>query len=276
MGCTNLKTVIVSDKTLTLPDYAFANCNALEDIALPNALRKIGKYAFQNTAITSIVLPPYVSEIGVGVFSGCKNLDSVTIKSKILSSIGTQAFRGCENLKSFTITKSVTSIGTGAFGGCSDIKFVIEEGNTLFSTTPGGALVDQKGTLLGYPTGNATTVDFSGISELGENAFYGNSNLTEVTIPASLEKIDAYAFANCVNLTTVKFESGCTLKTIEERAFEGCASLETIFLTESLKCIYPKTFQGCNPDVIINFAGYEFTLNGFIEYCINPPQQFYY
>ena len=256
MGCTNLKTVIVSDKTLTLPDYAFANCNALEDIALPNALRKIGKYAFQNTAITSIVLPPYVSEIGVGVFSGCKNLDSVTIKSKILSSIGTQAFRGCENLKSFTITKSVTSIGTGAFGGCSDIKFVIEEGNTLFSITPGGALVDQKGTLLGYPTGNATTVDFSGISELGENAFYGNSNLTEVTIPASLEKIDAYAFANCVNLATVKFESGCTLKTIEERAFEG-SGLTSFKVPTTVESIGKYAFANCGKLTEFTFADTE-------------------
>ena len=81
------------------------------------------------------------------------------------------------------------------------------------------------------------------------------------------------AFRNQSKLTSISLPWA---QVIEERAFEGCASLETIFLTESLKCIYPKTFQGCNPDVIINFAGYECTLNGFIEYCINPPQQFYY
>lgn len=81
------------------------------------------------------------------------------------------------------------------------------------------------------------------------------------------------AFRNQSQLTSISLPGA---QVIEERAFEGCTSLETIFLTESLKCIYPKTFQGCNPNVIINFAGYEFTLKGFIEYCINPPQQFYY
>lgn len=81
------------------------------------------------------------------------------------------------------------------------------------------------------------------------------------------------AFRNQSQLTSISLPWA---QVIEERAFEGCTSLETIFLTESLKCIYPKTFQGCNPNVVINFAGYEFTLKGFIEYCINPPQQFYY
>lgn len=77
--------------------------------------------------------------------------------------------------------------------------------------------------------GTYTIVDE--IDEIGENAFGHYLNLREITIPASVKKIKAYAFANCFNLTTLKF---CSAVTVEKGAFDGCHNIKKIALTENV------------------------------------------
>jgi len=51
-----------------------------------------------------------------------------------------------------------------------------------------------------------TTVVITGGVKFGYAAFCGFSGLTEVTIPATVNKIDYYAFYNCDSLEKVTFE----------------------------------------------------------------------
>ncbi|MBD5356123.1 MAG: leucine-rich repeat domain-containing protein [Bacteroides sp.] len=46
----------------------------------------------------------------------------------------------------------------------------------------------------------------NGVEVIGEGSFQGNELLTEVTIPASVKRIEAKAFADCPKLTTVNIE----------------------------------------------------------------------
>ena len=77
--CTALETIILPITIKTIGDRAFGTCTRLEYIELPHHLEKIGSYAFTDAALRSIYLPNNVSELALHVFSGCKQLTTVSV-----------------------------------------------------------------------------------------------------------------------------------------------------------------------------------------------------
>ena len=70
-----------------------------------------------------------------------------------------------------------------------------------------------------------TVVDATGYVEIGENAFYGNENVTQVNFDQALTTIGAHAFENSV-LTTLTLPA--TIETIGEDAFKNVTTLTSI------------------------------------------------
>ncbi len=70
-----------------------------------------------------------------------------------------------------------------------------------------------------------------GVHDLGQMAFYELPNLTTVTLGADVTEIRAYAFKNCVSLTTINLEG---VDYIREGAFYGCSALESVTLSEGV------------------------------------------
>lgn len=105
-----------------IEESAFKNCAKLNNIELPYSLLKIGKFAFENTSISQICIPKYVSEIGDYAFYNNANLKIVEFtQNSQLSSIGGFAFSNCTNLSSvnFGENSQLTSIGKRAFKNCA-------------------------------------------------------------------------------------------------------------------------------------------------------------
>ncbi len=73
--------------------------------------------------------------------------------------------------------------------------------------------------------------------------FSGNEELEEVCLPLSLRKIEDYAFANCLNLTTIELPEG--LREIGESAFIGCSSITRVKIPNSVKSIGENAFADC-------------------------------
>ena len=61
----------------------------------------------------------------------------------------------------------------------------------------------------------------SGITSIGNAAFYGEGNLTSVTIPSSVTSIGDYAFGDCTSLTSITIPDSVTY--IGKGAFRGCS-----------------------------------------------------
>ena len=64
----------------------------------------------------------------------------------------------------------------------------------------------------------------NGVINTGQ--FYGLSNLTSISLPNSITKINEFAFRGCSNLTSITIPASVT--SIGEDAFRGCNSLTTV------------------------------------------------
>jgi len=88
---------------------------------------------------------------------------------------------------------------------------------------------------------------------IGDYAFE-DTNVTSVTIPASVVSIGERAFDECASLTTVNFAQGSQLRTIDEQAFAGCAGLTNIIIPASVTSIGDEAFAGCSSLVTVSFV----------------------
>ena len=81
-----------------------------------------------------------------------------------------------------------------------------------------------------------------GIIVSGSNVHSSRRNITQVTIPSSVQIIGSYAFHDCRSLKTVIDASGVTA--IGRLAFGDCRALESITLPETLTTIGDFAFSG--------------------------------
>ena len=145
---------------------------------------------------------------------------SVTYNSVSYSvtSIGGSAFQGCTGLTSVTIPNSVTSIGSSAFQGCESLPVT---NNCRYADTYLVEAVDKD-----LPT----CIIKDGTKWIGEDAFWGCTGLTSVTIPNSVTSIGGYAFWGCTGLTSVTIPNSVT--SIGSSAFQGCSSLTKVNISD--------------------------------------------
>ncbi|HEY3853456.1 MAG TPA: leucine-rich repeat domain-containing protein [Verrucomicrobiae bacterium] len=103
-------------------------------------------------------------------------------------------------------------------------------------------------TVTGF-TGTAGSVTIPGtvnglpVTMIGQQAFYGQSNLTSVTIPNSVIEIGENAFAVCSSLANVIIPT--SVASIDEDAFAQCSGLIDVSLTNGLENIGIGAFSGC-------------------------------
>ena len=84
---------------------------------------------------------------------------------------------------------------------------------------------------------------FTGLTSIGNSAFYGCSGLTSVTIPNCVTSIGDYTFLGCSSLTSVTIPNSVT--SLGTSAFLGCSSLTTITIPNSVTSIGQSVFWNC-------------------------------
>ena len=172
----------------------------LTETKIEENIKTIGRLAYAESGLKSVVIPENVTEIEYGAFMSCANLKDVTIPDTV-SAIGTKAFEGTPWLKDWR-------------DGTSDSE-------------DGDFLIVGDGILLAY-RGSAEHVEIpDSVKQIGSEVFKGHKEILDVAIPVSVEKICAEAFRNCSSLTGL---TGCEgLKTVVRGAFYGTQISEDDF-----------------------------------------------
>lgn len=101
---------------LKCPEHYF------DPVAVPDGVRTIAERAFQNSKITSVVLPNTLNEIGYAAFSWCYHLTKVTIPASV-TTLERSVFMGCDYLKYAKIESEV--VGENMFYDCKSLSTII-------------------------------------------------------------------------------------------------------------------------------------------------------
>lgn len=309
----------------TIGDSAFSNCEALTSVTIPEGIRAIEDDAFENCeSLTTLHIPASVMLIGESVFEGCDALESFTIsadsdcfqtidgvlydysgtilmyypsgKADSVYTIpeGTVyfpyfAFDSCPNLTEIVFPASFNTFDSSSLRYCSALETItVAEGNSYYKSVD-GVLFSKDGCILYcYPAcrKDKTYTIPEGVSEIGENAFYGSTSiqsvicsegvsyirssafydcryLQSIDLPENMISIGSDAFGFCYDLTQIDLPYD--LKEIGSWAFCYCTSLTELVLPESLTRINAGIFQGCSgmdtitiPDGITLIDSYAF------------------
>ena len=145
-SCKSLRRVMDASRVTEMQGFEYTDCTNLTSVTLSGALQKIGYRSFAGTALTRLVLPASMKEIGSSAFEDCHQLRNVQFNTGLqnikdhafknsglvslelpndIKEIGEWAFEGCASLKSVQIPSSVTNLGMGAFYYCTALESVV-------------------------------------------------------------------------------------------------------------------------------------------------------
>ncbi|MFR3396100.1 MAG: leucine-rich repeat protein [Acutalibacteraceae bacterium] len=180
----------VKDSTRVVADEVFRACR-LTEVSLPNGLVNIGggyAFAYCNN-LESITIPDTVTEMGSGVFEACRNLKKVVF-SNALTVVPSYAFENCENLESIYMPDSVTEIGEYAFYQCAALeKIAFSESLTTIGEMAFGEC--SKISSIRLP---------NSVKVIENQAFYECTGLKSLTLSTNLVSIGDCAFQdNCLS-----------------------------------------------------------------------------
>ena len=198
-SCSSVTAVEVEKGITSIGDFAFYECEKLEQVSLPQTVKSIGV----NSNVKGAVIRPDVNQImSCGINCSAKLVDDtliiegsgemidffspeyipwkqfqksikeVEISEGILT-IGEYAFSECTSLVSVHIPTSLKMISNFAFHGCSSLASI---------TVP-----DE-------------------VTTIGNSAFYGCSSLTSVHLSKVITIIGSQAFSKCERLSSLLFE----------------------------------------------------------------------
>lgn len=255
MGCSNLRSVYLSDSVKTIGWGAFSGCTELRSINIPSSVTKICQVAFHDcTSLSFIEISNPVTEIDAYAFDGCSGLSEISLSC---STIGDCAFSGCVNLSSVTLSDTVATIGSYAFGGCSSLKHInlphsvrsigdgaFKECSSLESVAIPNSVPVIGNEVFMYCSSLSSVSIPNSVSSVGIDAFYDCDSLNEITIPNSVTLIDERAFADCSNLHAVAIPGSVTA--IGSSAFSRCSSLYSLSISNSVTCINRSAFSHCD------------------------------
>ncbi len=215
----------------TIGDRAFEGCESLTCVTISNNVTSIDNGVFKGCkSLTSITIPNSVTSIGNGAFEGCESLTSVTIPDNV-TSIGWGAFYGCTGLTGVTIPDNVTSIGWSVFGGCTNLTTITVKPNNKVYRSEENCIIEKASNTL--HSGCKSSIIPNNITSISDNAFYNCEGLTSITIPNNVTSIGNRAFEGCKSLTSVTIPNSVTV--ISSSAFNGCpieiATIPTIAIS---------------------------------------------
>lgn len=237
--CTSLQSVYFDDWTQivkkSIGAYAFDGCVNLSQLELSWETESIGDYAFRNcSSLTSVYFHVSVEYVGIGVFDGCSNLESIgvniynpyyseldgvlfdTTRTHLIRypegregpyvvpseirSFDRTSFNNCSKLTSITLHSNLKINEAVLFEGCTSLKEILFQDPHPDYVSQDGVLYDKDMTrLIRCPADKSGTLVLPDtVSVINRGAFEDCSELTGIVIHGGDSLyIDYEAFIRC-------------------------------------------------------------------------------
>lgn len=258
---TNVTGVVVIPKSVsTIGRNAFMECRQLSSVIILNSVTTICEDAFYACeSLTSITLPYSVTTIGARAFRCCRALEDVTMSNKV-AEIGNMVFEGCHNLQTVNYVGTPAQwefvrIGSGNADllnkvVCIDISALPNMRALIGETYSPFIIVDD--VLVECDKNTCGHVEVpENVTEIGDGAFSKCHSLTSITLPDTVVKIGAYAFAGLSKLSAVNIPKH--VSEIGDEAFSQCCSISSLVLPGTITRIGDGAFEGCEGLVSVTY-----------------------
>lgn len=230
-NCQNISTLNIGSAVTSIGNSSFQNCSGLTSVDIPDNVETIGINAFYYCRnMVSATIGDGVTSIGQGAFNQNDNMTGATIGSGI-TSIGSNCFTGSK-MKRLDIeaTTPPTIAYSGTFGNGSYLIYVPYDSYNDYITAQYWSNIKNRIVYDDFPykamfmgsdgvenivpcnssssitqtevnnsitSGTSKLVFGDCITEIGQNAFSGNSTINEIEWSDSITKINSYAFYKC-------------------------------------------------------------------------------
>lgn len=280
---TKIQRIVIPGTIKSVPDYGFYKCTNLSEVVFNEGLETIGMYAFDSCKLKKIDFPSTLTTIEQSAFESNKSISYVFIPATV-ETVGQYAFYSLNSTSVICVGHTSTStFGYNWNSGlnvytCStkvvegeDFTYVVRRvsGNDnvvifklsdaasqlqsyAFPTQIEGINDIRIGQYLYRNNVNIRSIDLTGITRIGDCAFYGCTNLNSVTFSNSLTIIGSQAFRYDSSLTRLEFPNSLT--EIQSTAFDSCSSLTYVYLPSSVTTIGSYAFDLCNKVTIYTNA----------------------
>jgi hypothetical protein len=234
-NCKSLKTVELPETIEEIEETAFEGCTSLTTINIPASVKMIRSNAFRETPWLANQKSDFVI-VGDGILLADHLTDYSYVKIPDTVKVISGAFAENKGLGEVVIPDSVTKIVGGAF------KF----------SSLGSIIIPDS------------------VTEIGEYAFLGCDDLTNVKLPGNLKKLGYKAFCNCDSLEHIELPEG--LESLANDVFSFCDNLTFVTMPGSIKEAnlsfyntpwienYPEDFIIIGDSVLFKYKGSETTV----------------
>ena len=132
--CNNLYEIEIPQGVVNIGEKAFARLDNLKNIDIPDSVTNITTLAFYRcNGLVSVQVPGSVTAIKNGTFRECNNLKKVILNEGVAKIEGS-AFVFCSSLEQIKLPQSLMSIGSGAFDNCTSLISVELPDNAIISS----------------------------------------------------------------------------------------------------------------------------------------------
>jgi hypothetical protein len=245
---------------------AVGGVNSLADLTFEEGVAYIGEMAFFACPISKVAFPASLEVIDKMAFHGCGRLREIAFaRGSKLQCIHELAFSSSP-MKKVVLPATVKVIHPSAFtpeiwgilrfdgpppvsisgdflcSGDSKVILYCFPGREDIEIPPQTEVIAENA----FADRNSKAIFFesgSKLREIGKAAFQG-MELSEFTVPASVEIIGDRCFERCFYMARITFEENSRLRKIGERAFAGCG-LKSITIPASTEEIDGYAFMLC-------------------------------
>ena len=235
---------------------------------IPADVAALGEGAFMQLPLTAVSIPKSVASYGKKVFYGCDDIETVMVGAKTPAALtadvftctsratlivrtGTLAAYEKANVwKNFLKRIEISSSTLPIQFADSQVKELCvanwdQDGDKELSYAEAAAVTD-----LGEVFKNNTNIQsfdelqyFTGLTAIGDSAFYYCSRLTSAVLPETVTAIGASAFQYCFYLSSIRLSEN--LENIASDAFWNCVRLTSIRIPAKVSSIGDTVFGYC-------------------------------